>query len=193
MQTPVNKKRKAPSSSSSSSSSSESDSDSSSSSSSSSSSDSDSDAAPATKKTKKSSPSPAPAPAALPTPAPLAAVIASTIADAPSPARSFSGYDSTASGSGYDSPRNGGKGKGNRVANAPFRRVKAEEVTFHDDRLRDMSFAARPAGMSDYGARASADLIVTRGKGFVKEKNKKKRGSYRGGDITMESHSIKFN
>lgn len=66
--------------------------------------------------------------------------------------------------------------------------------------------------MSDYGARASADLIVTRGKGFVKEKNKKKRsaisfavvessadislsfcrGSYRGGDITMESHSIKF-
>lgn len=33
----------------------------------------------------------------------------------------------------------------------------------------------------DYGARASADLIVTRGKGFTKEKNKKKRGSYRGG------------
>jgi hypothetical protein len=71
----------------------------------------------------------------------------------------------------------------------------------------------------DYGARASADLIVTRGKGFTKEKNKKKRGSYRGGvrldkllsfsfdqvvltygssshiltqEITMASHSIKF-
>lgn len=29
--------------------------------------------------------------------------------------------------------------------------------------------------MSDYGAKASADLIVTRGKGFTKEKNKKKR------------------
>lgn len=56
-----------------------------------------------------------------------------------------------------------------------------------------MSFAARPAGGDDYGARASADLLVTRGKGFTKEKNKKKRGSYRGGDITMASHSIKFN
>lgn len=51
----------------------------------------------------------------------------------------------------------------------------------------------QPAGMSDYGAKASADLIVTRGKGFTKEKNKKKRGSYRGGEITMASHSIKFN
>ncbi|KAI5900482.1 uncharacterized protein SCHCODRAFT_02481850 [Schizophyllum commune H4-8] len=38
--------------------------------------------------------------------------------------------------------------------------------------------------MSDYGARAHQDLIVTRGAGFRKEKNKKKRGSYRGGDIT---------
>lgn len=34
--------------------------------------------------------------------------------------------------------------------------------------------------MSDYGARASADLIVTRGKGFVKEKNKKKRCTLHG-------------
>ena len=63
----------------------------------------------------------------------------------------------------------------------------------------------------DYGARASKDLIVTRGAGFRKEKNKKKRGSYRGGEITvsgfttryrrdgvlkaeqMQSYSIKFN
>lgn len=30
--------------------------------------------------------------------------------------------------------------------------------------------------MNDYGARASRDLIVTRGAGFRKEKNKKKRG-----------------
>lgn len=37
----------------------------------------------------------------------------------------------------------------------------------------------------DYGARASADLIVTRGAGFRKEKNKKKRGSYKGGIITV--------
>lgn len=41
------------------------------------------------------------------------------------------------------------------------------------------------ADENDYGARASRDLIVTRGAGFRKEKNKKKRGSYRGGDITV--------
>lgn len=39
--------------------------------------------------------------------------------------------------------------------------------------------------MNDYGEKASADLIVTRGAGFRKEKNKKKRGSYRGGEITV--------
>jgi SRP40, C-terminal domain len=67
--------------------------------------------------------------------------------------------------------------------------------------------AARP---DDYGAKAHRDLIVTRGDGFRKEKNKKKRGSYRGGNITvsltfgcecesvdiaqlqLESHSFKF-
>lgn len=68
------------------------------------------------------------------------------------------------------------------------------------------------AKFGDYGERASKDLIVTRGAGFRKEKNKKKRGSYRGGDISvnnapcsssytgllitlpikMESHAIKF-
>lgn len=41
------------------------------------------------------------------------------------------------------------------------------------------------ANQDDYGARASRDLIVTRGAGFRKEKNKKKRGSYRGGEITV--------
>ncbi|KAI4528204.1 SRP40, C-terminal domain-containing protein, partial [Schizophyllum commune] len=41
--------------------------------------------------------------------------------------------------------------------------------------------------MSDYGARAHQDLIVTRGAGFRKEKNKKKRGSYRGGEITVRT------
>jgi hypothetical protein len=46
--------------------------------------------------------------------------------------------------------------------------------------------------MNDFGARASRDLIVTRGAGFRKEKNKKKRGSYAGGEITMATHSIKF-
>ena len=35
----------------------------------------------------------------------------------------------------------------------------------------------------DYADKAYKDLSVTRGKGFTKEKNKKKRGSYRGGAI----------
>jgi len=45
----------------------------------------------------------------------------------------------------------------------------------------------------DYADRAYADLSVTRGKGFTKEKNKKKRGSYRGGFIDMSGgKSYKF-
>lgn len=37
----------------------------------------------------------------------------------------------------------------------------------------------------DYAEKAYRDLIITRGKGFTKEKNKKKRGSYRGGTIDI--------
>ncbi|KAK4698445.1 hypothetical protein P7C70_g7831, partial [Phenoliferia sp. Uapishka_3] len=153
-------------------------SDSSSSNSSSSDSDSDSPSAPVVAKVSKKQKT-APVESAVPS-TPLATVIATTISSstitttetvaAPSPYAS--GYDSPNAGSGYDTP-NGGKKA--RVTNAPFRRVKVEDAVFHDQRLMDNSFAARPAGMSDYGAKASADLIVTRGKGFTKEKNKKKR------------------
>jgi len=48
------------------------------------------------------------------------------------------------------------------------------------------------AGELNYGARAHRDLIVTRGEGFRKEKQKKKRGAYRGGVIDFESRSHKF-
>jgi len=89
-----------------------------------------------------------------------------------------------------DKPK--GHEKGRRKPNTPFQRIKAEEITFHDQRLQDNTFVARNGALNDYGARAHRDLIVTRGDGFRKEKNKKKRGSYRGGEITMESHSIKF-
>ncbi|KDQ33016.1 hypothetical protein PLEOSDRAFT_7263, partial [Pleurotus ostreatus PC15] len=58
--------------------------------------------------------------------------------------------------------------------------------------LIDNRYVAKAGPSNDYGAKAHADLIVTRGSSFRKEKNKKKRGSYRGGEITMESHSIKF-
>ncbi|KAF8310572.1 hypothetical protein DL93DRAFT_2061983 [Clavulina sp. PMI_390] len=73
-----------------------------------------------------------------------------------------------------------------------FQRIKADDVNYADERLANNSFATKGGTTGDYGEKASADLIVTRGAGFRKEKNKKKRGSYRGGEITMQSHSIKF-
>jgi hypothetical protein len=47
-------------------------------------------------------------------------------------------------------------------------------------------------GFDTWGAKASQDLIVTRGKSFRHEKTKKKRGSYRGGPINTGIASIKF-
>jgi len=79
-----------------------------------------------------------------------------------------------------------------RTTNSPFQRVKSEEI-YVDPRLRDNSFEAKSGAATSWGYRANQDLIVTRGKGFTKEKNKKKRGSYRGGQIDMHGvHSIKF-
>lgn len=43
-----------------------------------------------------------------------------------------------------------------------------------------------------WGDRANKDLKYTRGKSFKHEKTKKKRGSYRGGQIDMGVNSIKF-
>jgi len=43
-----------------------------------------------------------------------------------------------------------------------------------------------------WGERANHDLKFTRGKSFRHEKTKKKRGSYRGGQISMAVNSIKF-
>ena len=40
--------------------------------------------------------------------------------------------------------------------------------------------------------KASKDLIVTQGKSFRHEKTKKKRGSYRGGQINVGVNSVKF-
>lgn len=75
-----------------------------------------------------------------------------------------------------------------------FQRIKIDEQVYHDDRLKNMSYNAKGTGVQDgdWGARANADLSVTRGKGFRKEKDKKKRGSYRGGTITDEVHSVRF-
>ncbi|KDQ61146.1 hypothetical protein JAAARDRAFT_123924, partial [Jaapia argillacea MUCL 33604] len=71
-------------------------------------------------------------------------------------------------------------------------RIKPETVKFANEQLMDNRYESKGGISNDYGERANRDLIVTRGAGFRKEKNKKKRGSYRGGEITMQSHSIKF-
>jgi hypothetical protein len=68
----------------------------------------------------------------------------------------------------------------------PFSRINRDiEV---DPRLTSNAFQGH-----DWGRKAHEDLIVTRGKGFTKEKNKKKKGSYRGGFIdTSAVGGIKF-
>ncbi|VFR00898.1 unnamed protein product [Cuscuta campestris] len=74
-----------------------------------------------------------------------------------------------------------------------FQRVKADEVEFVDDRLRDNSYWAKDGADSGYGAKAQEVLGQVKGRDFRHEKTKKKRGSYRGGQIDLHSHSIKFN
>jgi hypothetical protein len=56
----------------------------------------------------------------------------------------------------------------------------------------DPRFASNAYVSYDYAERAHRDLSVTKGKGFTKEKNKKKRGAYKGGIINTESRGIKF-
>ncbi|KAJ2854940.1 jun-like transcription factor [Coemansia erecta] len=86
-------------------------------------------------------------------------------------------------------PKRGETGNGPSV---PFCRVRPEDVVYADERLKDNRYESKGGVENDFGYKAHKDLIVTRGKGFTKEKNKKKRGSYSGGRITMQSHSIKF-
>lgn len=74
-----------------------------------------------------------------------------------------------------------------------FRRIKAEEVIFTDKRLEDNSYWAKDVAGSGYGAKAQEILGQVRGRDFRHEKTKKKRGTYRGGQIDLQSYSVKFN
>lgn len=81
---------------------------------------------------------------------------------------------------------NRGKNGGNRPQNEPFSRIKKD--VYVDPNLTSNAYIE-----DGYGQRAHEDLIVTRGKGFTKEKNKKKRGAYRGGPLDINrSQSFKF-
>jgi hypothetical protein len=73
-----------------------------------------------------------------------------------------------------------------KVVGERFQRVKPDTKV-------DPRFASNQYVSYDYADRAHADLVVTKGKGFTKEKNKKKRGSYKGGLIDTEGgKGIKF-
>ncbi|KAL8783464.1 MAG: hypothetical protein Q9213_004601 [Squamulea squamosa] len=61
------------------------------------------------------------------------------------------------------------------------------------DTLIPPSLASNAYQPYDYAERAHQDLSITKGKGFTKEKNKKKRGSYRGGVIDVgPGRAIRF-
>ncbi|KAK4265569.1 hypothetical protein QN277_026602 [Acacia crassicarpa] len=75
----------------------------------------------------------------------------------------------------------------------PFQRVNIEKIKFADGRLQDNSYWAKDGADFGYGAKAEEILGQVRGKDFRHEKTKKKRGTYRGGQIDLQSHSIKFN
>ncbi|OTA89538.1 hypothetical protein M434DRAFT_14551 [Hypoxylon sp. CO27-5] len=80
--------------------------------------------------------------------------------------------------------KNGAKNP--RGQNQPFSRIR-KDVSI-DPRLSSNAYVSH-----GYGEKAHQDLIVTKGKGFTKEKNKKKRGSYKGGPLDIhKSRSIKF-
>ncbi|KAI9755699.1 MAG: hypothetical protein M1815_004694 [Lichina confinis] len=86
------------------------------------------------------------------------------------------------SGGAEQAPRSNGKAQNNR----PFRRVAADEPV-------DEKFQSNAYVPYDYADRAHRDLAPTKGKNFTKEKNKKKRGSYRGGAIDVHGKKgIKF-
>ncbi|KAI0450834.1 hypothetical protein F5B21DRAFT_489324 [Xylaria acuta] len=73
-----------------------------------------------------------------------------------------------------------------KTENQPFSRISKDVVV--DPRLSSNAYVSH-----GYGEQAHRDLIVTKGKGFTKEKNKKKRGSYKGGPLDVHtSRSFKF-
>lgn len=85
------------------------------------------------------------------------------------------------------SQNNRGKNFG-KVQNEPFSRIRKDIKV--EEKFRSNAFEDNAHG---WGRKAHEDLIVTKGKGFTKEKNKKKRGSYKGGAIDTDARNgIKF-
>ncbi|GAB7366573.1 hypothetical protein MBLNU230_g8559t1 [Neophaeotheca triangularis] len=72
-----------------------------------------------------------------------------------------------------------------QLKKVPFSRIPQD--TYVDPRFSSNAYQSY-----DYADRAFQDLSVTKGKGFTKEKNKKKKGAYRGGAIDLAPKGIKF-
>jgi len=80
---------------------------------------------------------------------------------------------------------------GSKKANTPFKRVSVESVYNLPFSMRDNSFEAN-RGEDDWGVKANSKLKLVKGKGFRQEKTKKKKGTYRGGQMDLTPQSIKF-
>lgn len=85
------------------------------------------------------------------------------------------------------------KGSVEKPAKQPFQRVQVDKIKFSNEKLQDNSYWAKNGAETGYGAKAAEILDQVRGRGFRHEKTKKKRGSYRGGQIDLQSYSVKFN
>lgn len=85
-------------------------------------------------------------------------------------------------------PRTGRRSSGSQPG-TPFKRVQEDNITFENDCLMDNSFHTKN---DTYGVRAHHDLVVTKGKGFRKEKTKKKRLNHHGGKLNFDVNSYQF-
>ena len=70
-----------------------------------------------------------------------------------------------------------------------FSRIDRSKVGFEAEDLMDNTYKG---AAGTWGEIANEKLGAVRGKDFTKNKNKMKRGSYRGGSITMDVGSYKF-
>jgi len=78
------------------------------------------------------------------------------------------------------------------AAGESFKRVDAEVWNQHvKTELADNSYV-KTFGEDGFGAKANKVLSTVRGKDFRHEKTKRKRGTYRGGAITLASNSFKY-
>jgi hypothetical protein len=104
-----------------------------------------------------------------------------------------SATSSESSGSDSRSPSEFSKKPGLQKTNKKDEGAKQTPLAALSANAKEDSYISNKYQNYDYAERAYKDLSVTRGKGFTKEKNKKKRGSYRGGTIdTAGGKSFKF-